>query len=386
MGLQEPGEAKGKAGTPQVNEPNLAAGLPRVCLLVFLLCGTIARGQDGRLIPLGSNPASHDSLLTILGKYRIVGLGEEYHLNRRFIDFKSSLAMELHRREGFTLLAFEGPLLSAAYAYFNALGDSIAMRESLYSVWHTRTVRGLFGYMQESGTSGTPLAYCGFDLKGNVRYTTSRWLARVVAGVDKGLGDRVYEADSLLIKDLTAWEYRLKSLPNDRAAQYDSFYARMLDTLPVIKSRLIAGGISEEQYAMIHRGLQNRSMVVKFLTLDIVSEGMRYRDSAMGSNIAWLAGRMYPGRKMMLWAADLHISKAGSRLYGRPGFRSAVECLPDSLKKETYSLGISMARHAPRRIRKRVKRSGSCLYIPATPVNGFDGVVYLSKSRKRRKG
>lgn len=292
-------------------------------LLPFILTCLVAPAQDKalqeylNLYAKEINPAAagfngFSFLDSILKNIRIVALGESSHGTEEYSATKFQLIQYLHEKLGFNVLLFESPMANCSYV--NLSRDTATrqlVRNSIQSVWHTETVRRLFAYVKEKHIrfggfdpqfmySPYPEAFFSyaFDTYPDIKNTLLQLEYRIAATI-------VTPRQYLSLKDSFSAAY-------DRLAV--QLAARPLTPLQQWVQQMITSNAG--YYARINQGDQ--------------------RDSCMAKNIIWMAEKLYPNEKIIIWAHNTHIDKNASHK------KMMGKLLAAHFKEQLYGIGLYM--------------------------------------------
>ena len=266
------------------------------------------------------DPADEDfsdlePLVERIGDARVVVLGEATHSHGTTSRAKARLVRFLHERMGFDVVAWETGLLQT-YAMNTALRHPtlpLAQAASYLMAggWASEeAIRPLFEYARASWQTGRPLEMAGFDT--GRPHVTAPYFRRFVTALGARVPQLALSDDQwALVDGLTARGYGfisseqppgelrrrqravletlLARLTTSRADLLRSFAARELD----LAERFIADALFCEQLRHLR-----------------LTEGPAAwnaaRDRYMADNLLWLMETMYPGRKVVVWAATAH--------------------------------------------------------------------------------
>lgn len=250
-----------------------------------------------------------DSLLK--GK-RIVALGESSHGTEEYSATKLQLIQYLHEKLGYNVLLFESPMANCSYV--NLSGDTNTrqlVRNSIQSVWHTETVRRLFTYIKEKH-----IRFGGFD----PQFMYSPYPEALFSGA--------LETYPAIKHTLVQLEHRVAATiktPRQYLSLKDSFSAAY-DRLAIQLAALPLSPLQQwvQQMMTVNAGYYAR-----------INQGDQ-RDSCMAKNIIWMAEKLYPHEKIILWAHNTHIDKD-------PGHKKIMgKLLAAHFKEQFYGIGLYM--------------------------------------------
>ena len=289
-----------------------------------------------------------------VGDARIVQLGECSH--GAGVDFKAKVRLIkfLHARLGFDVLVWESGLhaMRSVNAGFRAGLDPVAAAQrGVFTIWSAAAeVKPLFEYARASQASARPLEMAGFDCQFTAR-----------------------GADQALAADLLAFAQGLEQPALRDAARADAqaamaAYARIANRTATdadlragqaAADRLL-GAIARHRDAFDH---VHASRDVDFMARAIESlrvfMGLAFdttpgapgavsaqsrdptaffnrREAQNGRNLRWLAEQGYPGRKLIVWAHNVHVINAAFA----PDFAAL---LPEPRSGDMAPMGHSIA-------------------------------------------
>ena len=249
---------------------------------------------------------------SILKDKRIVALGESSHGTEEYSATKLRLIQYLHEKLGFKVLLFESPMANCSYINLSSDTNTRQLvRNSIQSVWHTETVRRLFAYVKKSG-----IRFGGFD----PQFMYSPYPEVVLADALATYPD--------IKKALLQLEHRIAATigtPRQYLSLKDSFSAAY-HRLAVQLSALPLSPLQQwvQQMATVNAGYYAR-----------INQGDQ-RDSCMARNIIWMAEKLYPHEKIIIWAHNTHIDKDPShkKIMGK--------LLAAHFKDQLYGIGLYM--------------------------------------------
>lgn len=298
--------------------------------------------------------AAVEVMARAIGDSRVVMLGELTHGDAKSFLFKTELIKRLHKDHGFEVLVWESGLF-----------DCTVMDEALAGTKDIQTVArmGVFGHWSRStetielfeysrATKGTPrpLIMTGFDLQESGSAGASRWPTYLEwigesPGLDAAVLARIKHvmADVEKIKDAAdpmAEQRRIVMELRQLAAPVADWYASHRDP-----------AISEREFEYRRRCMMNEAAYAEMMTL--FEEGMNEKSEekfASGYNIRervnadilrWLVDEHFAGKKVMVWAHNVHIAMCKPSGTEVDGPRASMgEILKRALGDRVYTLGV----------------------------------------------
>jgi erythromycin esterase len=278
-------------------------------------------------------------LKPLLKDARVVQLGESAHGVAEFSWMKVRLIKFLHQQMGFDVVAFESSMSECEVA-----DERIAnvpplevMKDCTFAVWHSSETLDLFEYFDSARRTGRRLTLAGFDTQssGAARPEVSARLEAMVAVADPAMGARLAEDEKRLGK--------LAVKPgNKEALELVPRYEEAADLLARNRTRLREH--FSERPILVDLAIEELRSRARFAR-QIGAEGreaFNVRDEGMASNLDFLLDTMYTGRKMIVWAHNVHIAR-------QPESGNEQKPMGSWLAKrrkpgEVYSVGIYMGR------------------------------------------
>ena len=249
-------------------------------------------------------------LREMVGDARIVALGENTHGTRDFFEMKFRILRFLVEEMGFNTFAMESswPEARLADRYVRAgEGDSAqALSALVFLVWRTETVLAMLEWMREHNERGGDLAFHGFDMQfpGLALHNVLEYLGEV---------DPVHAAEvEALVECLNRYANRIDSFPRWPEERYrdqtDAYRAECGASLEAASELLLA---NRERYEAVtgedgfEVALQSLRVAIQF---HLFRTGEQDRDMSMAENTEWIAERVGPEGRMVLWAHNYHVS------------------------------------------------------------------------------
>jgi erythromycin esterase len=272
------------------------------------------------------NSREYEPLRKILNGKDIVLLGEEDHVFATTFESKTKLIRFLHKEMGFTVLAFEYDIYSLANAYKAAAEkkDPKLLQNALYSFWgRVKSTESLFPYIVSTTTGSRPLKVIGFDCQ-----TTPVFF--LVDSIDVYLNKKksaipkfgYYQQFVQIFKRVYSNVYQYKLTERERLLLYSVFddilFEMELDANTTASFKILKQSLlnfknnldnlwvdAPASYHLYGEKPPNDS-IYGFAAARQSMGPLNRRDKLMAENIRWIKEALYPGEKIIIWAASEH--------------------------------------------------------------------------------
>lgn len=288
-------------------------------------------------LELQAGSADLEPLRALVGDARVVGFGQSHHQAREQLLLAARMFRFLVEEQGFTRLAIEESLPSAAAidAYLlTGEGDPAQLLTGLggWYLWDIEELLALVRWMRSYNADPAhtrKLRFHGFDV------TEPR------AGYEALLAF-LERADPELVRELrpglglellgdASWEETI----GNHAGLSDEERTRLAETHATLRSRFeerrarYATASSEEELERIDRYVRvvcaANALFAEIARGNIGAAG-EIRERAQAENVGWLLAGAGAEERMVVWAHDFHVAKAplDLELAGRPPLEDAV--------------------------------------------------------------
>jgi erythromycin esterase len=332
------------------------AGGTFLCSLAICSClaaddgGRAEALRDAAVVIASTDPADTDfadlePLAGLIGDARVVSLGEITHGDGSAFLLRTRLVRFLHERLGFDVLAFESGLVECervmeALRSDGPIGDAIEL--GIYDVWaQSAEIRPLFEYVRATQGTDRPLRLVGFD----PQFSSTRTPAYIRDGLAEVLG-RDPEVDAMLQalgdvaarvseSDFTAWSARLDELERAVARSTHPDTALWQQAIASLRWQLVA-----RRHTSTAPPLDVRDIETSFRAPERV-RASNTRDRGMADNLLWHLDERWPGRKVIVWAANNHVRTSSARISTGPEpvrERRMGEVLKQTLGDDLYTV------------------------------------------------
>ncbi|MGY0693958.1 erythromycin esterase family protein [Virgibacillus sp. FSP13] len=277
------------------------------------------------------NNQNFDFLKPMLQNKRFIFLGESSHCVKQYSVTKVNLIKYLHEELGFNIIAFESEMGDCSTGDYRSpkIDAKRFMKGSVGRAWHNESNLELFRYIKSKEHSSS-LHFTGVDVQQSKEKHFSAFLQN---HLPSPLKERYVEWDEhvteMLFKEGIIQRLRLRQ----EAKKLENMGRELIRQIKTqnFPNELLA--------KIIGQTLDNRLTYFKASMEKGFSKLFKLRDELMAKNLEFLAKEIYPNEKFIIWAHNMHIKKESSVSRFSP-YRSFVENLPDSMKQDSFVIGL----------------------------------------------
>lgn len=297
----------------------------KIFALAFLI-GLPALGQDPEPVRWitdhsvavrSIDPADEDftdlmPLVQVIGKARVVQLGEATHGDGATFLAKARLIRFLHQVMGFDTLAWEAGIADVRgvdEALRAGLPSAEAAGRGLYNAWQNQEVMATLDYVRASEGTDRPITIVGFDCRvSRPDVRAKHFPERIFAFFDR--------LDPALISKKEREEFTAMSIGLVPAEYYNKPGVRNYNR--ELPKRLIETIDRRRDELLIHDSPREidyvRQTLVSLMAMDrALGPGDKpmfesyTRDTAMAENLLWWLNGPLKDRKVIIWAHNYHV-------------------------------------------------------------------------------
>jgi erythromycin esterase len=286
-----------------------------------------------------------EPLIDAIGSARLVQLGEPSHGAGSSFAAKVRLIKFLHQRMGFDVVVWESGMhgMRLVQSRMRAGDDAIAAaQKGIFTIWsNTEQVKPLLEYVRASQSGTRPLAMAGFDQQFTARGAFEAFANDLRAFVSNVHDPQLRKRSQELAEQALAGYERCARNEPQGLETLNTSTAALRRTLADHRASFERTHAPREISFMEHalenmRGFGEAKADIDPKTQGVVAANIRNktthfnrREAQNARNLRWLIETEYSGRKIIVWAHNVHIVNA----YFEPEFRAVhVEALSHGMK------------------------------------------------------
>jgi erythromycin esterase len=244
----------------------------------------------------------------LIGKARLVSLGEATHGTREFFQLKHRMLEFLVSEMNFTVFGIEATMPEAFDINEYVLtgkGDPVKALAGLYFwTWDTEEVLEMIRWMRrynEDSRHSKKVKFYGFDMQFAPRAV--KVALAYLRKVDPEQTAMSEKALALLANPFTAPDFEL--LPSDKKSETAAAARALLSSFDERKQGYVERS-SEMEWTLAR---QHAKIISQNLEMQMAPNGsFAVRDRSMAENIRWILEHEGPGTKMVVWAHNGHVA------------------------------------------------------------------------------
>jgi erythromycin esterase len=310
----------------------------------------------------------------------IICLGEEWHGTETFSEVKNRIIKYLHQNLEYKHIIFESSIYSPLVVEQNNLRGKARLLESFQTIWRTQSVLDLVEYFDASENSENRIFQYGIDLQGSYTPEFSKVLVDYFKEENLDLISELNQTEKLIHTEWINNHRTFKKYKSKITLKHLNLYEKLIEIEEAKEESL-----TQENQRIIWL-LQNRIFLCNHL---IDNKGKYYREQILAKNLEWTINSIGENEKIIIWAADLHITKKQSQTY-KGAEKSMIELLPQNIQNKIYSLSIIPIKSIPKKLRKNLnKQEGRFFFYPtnipselSVKKEEFDGIIICKKTEK----
>jgi len=342
LGLDDDGLRLARAPVEITGDRQLDITLARRAELAEPAPAAVQAWLHSAAAPLVGVEAGHgfddlEPLGRMIGKARLVAVGEATHGTREFSQMKHRVLEYLVSKLGFSVFMMEAGFGEAAaldeYVVSGVGEPRSALRTAVYGIWYTEELLAMVEWMRAWNSDPahtTKLRVYGIDVQAPTRALSAvlRYLERVDPPTAAGARDRF----AVMSEGLGGSDYR--RMP---AASRTALHDGVRDLLARFDAERAAWtkATTPREWRIARKSVDVLRQNLAILAPPSGELAGDQRDKGMAENAAWVLDQAEPGARAMLWAHNSHIARCGY-----DGTISVGERLAAQLRRDYLAFGF----------------------------------------------
>ncbi|MCD4793150.1 MAG: erythromycin esterase family protein [Bacteroidales bacterium] len=276
-------------------------------------------------------------LKKIIGNKRFVLLGESSQGVEEYSMIKERLIKFLHQEMGFEVILFESDLFdcNTSYMICDSFNTAEFMKNSIYNAWHTDINLKLFKYIKEKKNSDNPLFLSGFDIKTGINKVTANY--KLYDYYKKYFSTEGF-IEFVTLDSITNNYFRNVILYGREKDFNDSLSSSLFNRYNKLLNH-INKNTEDINKKIIERVIYNKKCLINIINT-AKNDPVKYyamRGKCMAENIEWIAGNLFPDKKIIVWAHNKHIRR---NMDHRKNIPTMGFLLSEEIKEQSYIIGL----------------------------------------------
>ncbi|MDZ7742604.1 MAG: erythromycin esterase family protein [Bacteroidota bacterium] len=281
-----------------------------------------------------------------IGDRTIVQLGESSHGTKEYNLMKVRLIKFLHQEMGFEVIAFESGFFECYYSYLHLKehDPEVFMKQSIYTIWCCEATLELFDYLNKAQHMDPPLILAGFDCQqsGSSLLSRSDELIKMIGSIDSTYAKEVAEYDNWFLNNGINDSNYLEANEDLIRTTYANLILFIDINIDEIKSNYPQKAYFPEFVKQSISSTIAYADEMRAYYQNNKKEMRQIRDSAMARNVSYLKNTLFPGKRIILWAHNVHINHDLD--YNYEYGRRMGSWLYEKYSNDIYTIGLYMLR------------------------------------------
>jgi erythromycin esterase-like protein len=257
------------------------------------------------IAPENVNFSDLQFLKPVLQNKRVVLLGEQLHSDGSTFLAKSRLVKFLHQELGYEVLCFESGLYDTWLMQQQFKKDGKLYPETaLWQFWASSSqTEHLWQYITQEMQREKPIHLAGFDIQfatGNMDNDTYKTLlSDYLQKKEITLSHYPQFSQLLTYFQNNSWVWNFKPVTQDSITVELAQIIEKINSTPTITQE-------DEVYVRYLQGIKQWYWLVRNYPQGNLQR-LHIRDSLMADNLQWLINSVYSDKKIIVWAANMHV-------------------------------------------------------------------------------